>query len=79
MEPEAVRLRVADVETQREFYERAIGLRPIDSADGVTRLGSDGTPRGRAAQFAAGDAFELVLHDGRVAARAEGVRLTEQG
>jgi len=42
-------------------------------------LGSDGTPRGRAAQFAAGDAFELVLHDGRVAARAEGVRLTEQG
>src|SRR3954452_20719221 len=44
MEPEAVRLRVADVETQREFYERAIGLRPIDSADGVTRLGSDGTP-----------------------------------
>jgi catechol 2,3-dioxygenase len=44
MEPGAVRLRVADLETQREFYERAIGLRPIDSADGVTRLGSDGTP-----------------------------------
>jgi catechol 2,3-dioxygenase len=43
MEPGAVRLRVADPDRQREFYERAIGLRPIDSADGVTRLGSDGT------------------------------------
>ncbi len=42
MDPGAVRLRVADPDRQREFYERAIGLRPIDSADGVTRLGSDG-------------------------------------
>jgi len=42
-------------------------------------VGGDGVARGRAAQFAAGDAFELVLSDGRVAARAESVRLTEQG
>jgi catechol 2,3-dioxygenase len=42
MEPGAVRLRVADLDRQREFYERAIGLRPIDSADGVTRMGSEG-------------------------------------
>jgi catechol 2,3-dioxygenase len=44
MEPGPVRLRVADLDSQREFYERAIGLSPIDSADGVARLGSDGTP-----------------------------------
>lgn len=37
----------------------------------------DGTPRGRAAQFAPGDAFELILRDGRVAARTESIRLTE--
>ena len=43
MEPGPVRLRVADLDSQREFYERAIGLSPIDSGDGVARLGSDGT------------------------------------
>ncbi len=43
MEPGAIRLRVADLDGQRDFYERAIGLRSIDSADGVIRLGSDGT------------------------------------
>jgi exonuclease VII large subunit len=42
-------------------------------------LGPDGRLRGRAAQFTAGDAFELVLRDGRVAARADGVHLTEPG
>ena len=44
MEPGPVRLRVADLDSEREFYERAIGLSPIDSGDGVARLGSDGTP-----------------------------------
>jgi len=44
MEPGPVRLRVADLDSEREFYERAIGLSPIDSRDGVARLGSDGTP-----------------------------------
>ena len=42
-------------------------------------VGADGTPRGRAVQFNAGDAFELVLRDGRVAARADSIRLTEPG
>ena len=42
-------------------------------------LGPDGRLRGRAAQFTPGDSFELVLRDGRVAARAGGVRLTEPG
>ncbi|MFL5560119.1 MAG: exodeoxyribonuclease VII large subunit [Gemmatimonadaceae bacterium] len=40
-------------------------------------LGADGKPRGRIAQFAAGDDFELVLRDGRVGARASSVRATE--
>ena len=44
MEPGPVRLRVADLDSEREFYERAIGLSPIDSRDGVARLGADGTP-----------------------------------
>ncbi len=44
MEPGPVRLRVANLDAQREFYERAIGLRPIEAADGVARLGFDGTP-----------------------------------
>jgi len=44
MEPGPVRLRVAGLDSEREFYERAIGLSPIDSGDGVARLGSDGTP-----------------------------------
>ena len=40
MEPGGVRLRVADLDGQREFYERAIGLRPLDSAGEVAHLGS---------------------------------------
>ena len=40
-------------------------------------IGADGAARSRARQFAAGDAFELVLADGRVAARADSVRLAE--
>ena len=40
-------------------------------------IGADGAARSRARQFAAGDAFELVLADGRVAARTESVRLSE--
>ncbi len=36
-------MRVADVDRQREFYEHAIGLRQIDFADAVMRLGSGGT------------------------------------
>jgi len=43
MEPGPVRLRVADLDALGEFYERAIGLRPLDSGEGVTRLGSDDT------------------------------------
>src|SRR3954449_4550820 len=43
MEPGAVRLRVADLERQREFYERAIGLRSIGPSNGFARLGADGT------------------------------------
>ena len=42
-------------------------------------LGPDGNVRGRSAQFTTGDAFEVVLRDGRVAARAESVRTTEPG
>ena len=44
MEPGPVRLRVADLDSLREFYERAVGLRRIDSGHGVARLGSAGTP-----------------------------------
>jgi catechol 2,3-dioxygenase len=44
MEPRAVRLRVADLGGQREFYEQAIGLSTLDLADGLARLGVDGTP-----------------------------------
>lgn len=40
-------------------------------------LAPDGTPKGRARQFAVGDAFDLVLRDGRVSARTESVRLEE--
>jgi catechol 2,3-dioxygenase len=43
MEPGAVRLRVADLDGQRKFYERAIGLRPLDSTGEVARLGSGET------------------------------------
>ena len=42
-------------------------------------VGLDGSSRGRAAQFAPGDGFELVLQDGRVAARADSIRLAEPG
>jgi exodeoxyribonuclease VII large subunit len=41
-------------------------------------LGPDGRVRGRAEQFAIGDDFELVLRDGRVAARASSVRIEEE-
>jgi catechol 2,3-dioxygenase len=40
-----VRLRVADLEREREFYERAIGLRALPDGgdgDGVVRLGAGG-------------------------------------
>ena len=40
-------------------------------------LSPDGTPRARASRFTAGDSFELVLADGRVAARTESVRIEE--
>ncbi len=42
-------------------------------------LAADGTSKGRAAQFAPAEAFELVLRDGRVSARTERVRMTEPG
>lgn len=42
-------------------------------------LGADGRVRGRAAQFTAGENFELVLSDGRVTARAEEIRIAEAG
>jgi catechol 2,3-dioxygenase len=38
----AVRLAVADLERMRDFYRDAIGLRELDPADGVVRLGADG-------------------------------------
>lgn len=41
MEPGAVRLRVADLARVREFYERAIGLQPLDRSDDVATLGSE--------------------------------------
>jgi catechol 2,3-dioxygenase len=44
MRPGAVRLRVADLDREREFYERAIGLRALGAAEGVVRLGADGVP-----------------------------------
>jgi exodeoxyribonuclease VII large subunit len=40
-------------------------------------LGVDGKARARAAQFAAGDDFQLVLRDGRISARATDVRIEE--
>ena len=42
MKPGAVRLRVADLGRAQEFYERSIGLRPIDRAAELVRLGADG-------------------------------------
>jgi catechol 2,3-dioxygenase len=41
VEPGGVRLRVADLARQREFYERVIGLRELGRANGVARLGAD--------------------------------------
>jgi catechol 2,3-dioxygenase len=43
MKPAAIRLKVTDVDREREFYERAIGLRPVGESDGVIRLGADGS------------------------------------
>jgi catechol 2,3-dioxygenase len=43
MKPGAVRLRVANLDRQRAFYERAIGLHSIDPSNGFARLGADGT------------------------------------
>jgi catechol 2,3-dioxygenase len=40
----AVRLTVADLERVRDFYEQVLGLRPLDSSDGVVRLGANGAP-----------------------------------
>jgi catechol 2,3-dioxygenase len=42
MKPAAIRLKVTDLDGEREFYERAIGLRPIGEPDGVVRLGAHG-------------------------------------
>ena len=36
----AVRLAVRDLDAVRDFYERSIGLRRLDDADGVARLGT---------------------------------------
>ena len=38
----AVRLAVADLDRAVDFYERTIGLRGVDSVDGVARLGPEG-------------------------------------
>jgi catechol 2,3-dioxygenase len=40
--PGPVRLRVADIDRSREFYERTIGLPTLDDADGVVQLGAGG-------------------------------------
>ena len=37
----AIRLRVADVHLERDFYERAIGLTTLRTEDGVTSLGAE--------------------------------------
>ena len=39
-----VRLTVSDLDRSREFYERAIGLRPSELEDGGVGLGADGGP-----------------------------------
>ena len=38
----AIRLRVGDLDLEREFYETAIGLATLGTSDGVTALGVDG-------------------------------------
>jgi catechol 2,3-dioxygenase len=40
----AIRLRAADVERLRTFYEETIGLRAMEGYDGVVALGAGGTP-----------------------------------
>jgi catechol 2,3-dioxygenase len=42
MKPGAIRLTVNDLERQRDFYERAIGLRAVESSNGLVGLGADG-------------------------------------
>jgi catechol 2,3-dioxygenase len=42
MKPAAIRLKVTALDREREFYERAIGLRPVGESDGVARLGAGG-------------------------------------
>jgi catechol 2,3-dioxygenase len=41
-QPGAIRLRVADLEAMRGFYERTLGLRTFGDEDGVTALGVEG-------------------------------------
>src|SRR5215208_5628018 len=43
MKPGAVRLKVANLDRQHAFYERAIGLHSVDPSNGFARLGADGT------------------------------------
>jgi catechol 2,3-dioxygenase len=43
MKPSAIRLNVADLRTQA-FYERSIGLQPIDRVGELVRLGADEAP-----------------------------------
>jgi catechol 2,3-dioxygenase len=43
MEPGAVRLRVADLDRERGFYERALGLRAVELSEGFARLVADGS------------------------------------
>jgi catechol 2,3-dioxygenase len=40
----AIRLRAADAGLLRDFYERAIGLRPVASGNAVTALGAEDEP-----------------------------------
>jgi catechol 2,3-dioxygenase len=42
MKPAAIRLKVTDVDREREFYERAIGLQPVGESGEAVRLAADG-------------------------------------
>jgi catechol 2,3-dioxygenase len=44
MEPGAVRLKVADLDRERDFYRQAIGLSDLGGEASVIRLGVDGVP-----------------------------------
>jgi catechol 2,3-dioxygenase len=44
VKPGAVRLRAADPDREREFYERVIGLRDLGETGGASRLGADSAP-----------------------------------